>query len=137
MGSMSALTTAIPNPRNQAASCPKGARALGKQQTLPQAGTRAPESLPARIHAAMPHPAPQGREPSGGNRHYLKPEPGRPDKCYHGSRQLCRIPPQGARALGNCRMLPYSPNLILFLQKDNKIQNYYYHKIKLPATTPP
>ena len=41
----------------------------------------------------MPHPAPQGREPSGSDRHYPKSEPGLPDYCYHESRQPCGIPP--------------------------------------------
>ncbi len=43
----------------------------------------------------MPHPGPQGREPSGGSRHYPKTEPWLPDCCYHESRQPCPIPFQG------------------------------------------
>lgn len=49
---------------NLACILPKGARALGQRQALPQAGTRAPELLLSRIQAGMPHPAQQGREPS-------------------------------------------------------------------------
>ena len=41
----------------------------------------------------MPHPAPQGREPSGSDIHHPKTEPGLPNYCQHESRQLCRIQP--------------------------------------------
>ena len=44
-------------PANHAASPPQRARALGMQQTLPQAGSRAPGSLPSQIHATVPQPA--------------------------------------------------------------------------------
>jgi len=55
--------TAIMNPCNHAASHPTGARALGMQQTIPQAETKAPRLLLSRIHATMLHPAPHGASP--------------------------------------------------------------------------
>jgi len=51
--------------------------------------SRAPELLLSRIHATMPHPVPHGREPSGGNGHYPKPDPGLLDYYYHGSIRPC------------------------------------------------
>ena len=72
-------------PCNHAPSRPQGARALGERQTLTKAGSRAPRLLLSRIHATMLHLAPQGREPSGCDRHYPKPDLGLPDYYYHES----------------------------------------------------
>ena len=86
---------------------PTGARALGRWQKLPRARTRAPGSLSSRIHATKPHPAPQGREPSGNNRYYPKPDPGLFDHCQHESMQPCRIPPhRGASPRGTTDIIP-------------------------------
>jgi hypothetical protein len=52
------------------------------------AGTRAPGLLLSRIQTAMPHPAPQGREPSGYDRHYPKWDPGLHDTIITNPNQL-------------------------------------------------
>ena len=75
----------------------RSARALGNRKTLPRDGTRAPGLLPARIRATMLHLAPQGREPSGGDRDYPRPDPRLPDYCYHESQATMPHPaPRGA-----------------------------------------
>jgi len=39
----------------------------------------------------MPHPAPQGRKPSGDDKHYPKPEPGITDQYYHKSQSTGQL----------------------------------------------
>jgi len=52
MGSMGAVITAITDPGQPCRITPQGARALGKRQTLAQAGSTAPWSW---THLALPH----------------------------------------------------------------------------------
>ena len=77
----------------------------------------------------MPHPAPQGPEPSGCDRHYPRPEPGLPDYCYHESRQLCRIQPQrGASPRDSSRHYP---------RPEPGLPDYCQHESMKPCRIPP
>jgi len=42
-----------------------------------------------QIQSTMPHPITKVREPSGGNRHNSRSEPGLPNYCYHESMRPC------------------------------------------------
>lgn len=64
----------------------------------------------------MPHPAPKGREPSGGDRQYPKPEPRLADHCHHKSIQDPYLLFVVTRCTLVCDFMLYS----LFLQQLQK-----------------